>query len=211
MRKVAFSVMVLLSVLTVSILVSASGNVVSGSVYKLKDSKIVSGAEITVVCNNHVEKTSSDYDGSYSVFYSSDECSEGDKVRVTAEKGRLYGRVVETMSDFGLDIDLVIADVFVKKHGNEKPKLQLYGFVDDYDGSVFVHLNNYGKKSDAVLTATLVDTGERYEERLKLKKNGRLLRVFTFDTLKLLPGENVIELFARAGDVSARKYISYSN
>jgi len=191
--------------------VSASDNVVSGTVYKLRDSAVVSGADVTVVCNNNIEKTTSDYDGSYAVFYSAGECSEGDKVKVTAKKGRLYGTTVETMSDFGLEIDLAIADVFVKKVGNEKAKLQLSGFVDDYDQSVFVHLNNYGQKSDATLTVTQLNTGERYEEKLKLKKNDKKLRVFVFESINLIPGENVIELFAQAGGVRARKYISYYN
>ncbi len=117
LKRIAVLIMFLASMLVFPSFASATENVVSGTVYKLKDSSIVAGAEVTVVCNNHVKKTTSDYDGSYVVFYSARECSEGSKVKVTAEKGRLYGKTVETMSDFGLEVDLAIADVFVKKVG----------------------------------------------------------------------------------------------
>ncbi|MEM4266505.1 MAG: hypothetical protein QW404_00415 [Candidatus Nanoarchaeia archaeon] len=192
---------------------SASDNVVSGTIYKLRDSSTVSDASVTVVCNNIVKKTTSDYDGSYVVFYDPAECSEGDKVKVTAKKGRFYGSTVETMTDFGLiiDIDIAVADVFVKRVGNGNPKLQLSGFVDDYSRDVFVRLNNYGAKSDTTLVVTNMETGEQFTETMKLKKNDKVLRVFQFVTMDLVPGENVIELFAKAGDIRSTKYISYYN
>lgn len=191
--------------------VSASDSIVTGTVYKLRDSATVSDASITVVCNNIVQKTTSDYDGSFVVFYDSGECSEGDKVKVTAKKGRLQGNTVETMTYFGLEVDLAIADVFVKRVGVTKPKLQLTGFVDDYSKDVFVNIDNYGAKSDATLTVTQLNTGEQYRETLKLKKNAKLLRVFQFVTMDAVPGENVIELFAQASGVRVTKYISYYN
>ena len=214
MRKFALSVIV--SLLVLSVFAAATENVVSGTVYKKSDSKVVSGAKITVVCNNNVQKTTSDYDGSYSIFYEEGLCEEGSKVKVTAEKGRLKGKTVETMTDFGLDVelgvgDLAIADVFVTKTGVTKPKLQVTGFVDDYSGEIFVKVNNYGAKSDADLIVTQMETGEQQREDLKLSKNAKLLRVFQFATMNLVPGENVIELFVQAGGVRVTKYISYYN
>jgi len=210
LRKIALLV-ILVSSLVCSGFASASDNVVSGTVYMLKDSKFVSGASITVVCNNHVKKAVSDSNGNYNVFYSLGECGRDSKVKITAKKGRLFGSVVETMRDHNVEVDIAIADVFVKKTGTQKPKLQLTGFVDDFTKDVFVRLDNYGGKSDAVLTATLINTGEYYREDLKLGKNEKLLKVFAFGTIDYVAGENVIELFAKAGDFRSIRYISYFN
>lgn len=203
-------ILVLASLLVLSALAAATDNVVSGTVYTLSNSKVVSGADVTVVCNNNIRKTVSAYDGSYSAFYSGGQCDEGSKVKVSAKKGRLIGNTVETMSDFGLQVDLAIADVFFHRIVNN-PKLQMTGFVDDYSKDVFVNINNYGRKTDAKITATLLSTGETQREKLTLGSGAKKLRIFQFGTIDLIPGENVIELFAQAGSSRVTKYISYYN
>lgn len=220
MKRITLLVLFLASFVIVSGFVAACDNVVSGTVYMLRDSRPVADASVTVVCNNNVQKTTSGYDGSYSAFYSREDCPKDSKVKITAKKGRLQGHTVETMKDYGVtvdlgmgseEVDLAIADVFLKRVGSTNPKLQLSGFVDDYTKDVFVRIANYGRNSDATLTATLLSTGETQREDLNLGMGNKKLRVFQFGTIDLVPGENVIELFAQAGNSRATKYISYYN
>jgi hypothetical protein len=208
LRKTSLLMMFLASLLIASSVASACDSVVSGTVYN-KD-KIVPGADVTVVCNNIVKHTVSYSDGSYSAFYTNDECVRDDKVKITARKGKLHGTASATMTDYHLEVDIAIADVFVKKIV-ERAKLQMTGFVDDYSKEVFVRLDNYGKRSDVTLTATLLNTGEQQIESLNMGKGAKKLRVFGFVTIDMVPGENVIELFARAGNERLTKYISYYN
>lgn len=209
-------ILVLVSLLVLSAFAAATDNVVSGTVYILSNSKAVSGADVKVVCNNNIIKTVSADDGSYSAFYSGGQCDEGSKVKVSAKKGRLIGNTVETMSHFGIDVNLgigdlaAVADVFVHRIVNN-PKLQMTGFVDDYSKDVFVNIDNYGRKADATITATLLSTGETQREKLTLSSGAKKLRIFQFGTIDLIPGENIIELFAQAGSSRITKYISYYN
>lgn len=205
MKKIVF--VTLLLVLFSLHVVSATGSVVSGVVYR--DSDTVSGASVKVVCDNHVRKTTSGYDGSYAVFYDPGDCTMDDKIKVSASKGRLFGSSVSMMPGYSAEVDVDISDGHSNKVG--KSKLQLYGFVDDYSREVFVHLNNQGRKSDVSLSATLLNTGEYYREDVDLKKNQRMLRVFSFDTVSLVQGENIIELLAKSKDSRAVKYITYYN
>jgi len=51
----------------------------------------VDGAAVEVTCNGHVNSTTSASDGSYSVSFSSEDCTNGNDVSVSASKDSLSG------------------------------------------------------------------------------------------------------------------------
>ncbi len=64
---------------------------VGGTIYQDNLANGVEGADVEVTCNGNTETTTSDSNGSYSVVFDEDECTNGDAVTVHAEKDALTG------------------------------------------------------------------------------------------------------------------------
>jgi len=71
---------------------STGTTIISGIVYISPNaSNFVSGATVTVDCNEHIQTTTSSATGYYSVSYDEEVCHNGAYLVVSATKGDLYG------------------------------------------------------------------------------------------------------------------------
>jgi hypothetical protein len=70
---------------------AADKTMVTGVIYGSDLSSPISGADVTVVCNENTQTTTSNSDGTYFVFFSQSQCSEDDIAMVTAVKGEASG------------------------------------------------------------------------------------------------------------------------
>jgi len=99
-------------------LVSASNEtLVAGKIYNIKiGNETVADATVEVFCyhnsNAKMKITNSVSDGTYAVWFSADDCGDGDAVNVTARKDNLMGKA-EGIAHFDNLIDLNIAVINV--------------------------------------------------------------------------------------------------
>ncbi len=114
--KKLFSLMIL-SLLVLSIGAVSAKTLIAGKIYNADFSETISGADVTVTCNGHIQTTTSLSDGSYSVTYKetgSGSCDSGDTLSVYASHPD-YGANSKTgvINDdvFGNNWDLAIVNV----------------------------------------------------------------------------------------------------
>jgi hypothetical protein len=94
---------------------TCSGPIVCGKVYLQGTDplQIVSGASVSVDCNDNVLAATTSNEGQYCVCYASDECSADDTVEVTATKGSSSGSNTGVVENGWCGLDIAIVDVFI--------------------------------------------------------------------------------------------------
>lgn len=93
---------------------------IGGTIYNSDFSSTISGATVTVTCNNATDSTTSNANGVYGVAFDVSECTIGDLVTVVAIKDDLSGVESEFVYDFGLTVNLAVVNV---------PMTPEFGFV----------------------------------------------------------------------------------
>ena len=87
--KAALAAIVLSLAITASTLAAPAQTDISGYVYN--NGRTVSGAKVTVVCDNNARHDTTDGSGAYLVHFPAGQCPDGAKVYVTATKSRKGG------------------------------------------------------------------------------------------------------------------------
>jgi hypothetical protein len=80
--------------------------------------QVVSGASVTVVCNNHSKTTTSDSTGAYLVTFSGKNCPDKSQATVVAHKAGKGGVSNGTVNPYGsLDLNVAIINVALPEFG----------------------------------------------------------------------------------------------
>jgi hypothetical protein len=89
---------------------------VGGQVTTMDHVTAVAGANVEVDCNGNIETTTTEYDGSYVVFYDKDDCAYGDTALVTASKDGASGSKSGPVEQWGV-FDVAIVNVSIPEFG----------------------------------------------------------------------------------------------
>jgi hypothetical protein len=79
--------------------------------YITNKGKDIKGAKVSVICNGHALKTTSDASGYYSVSFMAGKCAPGSTVSVTATKGQKGGERNGAVSWNSADLNVALINV----------------------------------------------------------------------------------------------------
>jgi hypothetical protein len=97
MKKIIFAIMALMVLGLVSNVSAITPAAVTGTIYDFDNVTIISGATVTVDCDDNIETTTSDTDGTYYVIFDSLDCTFDAPVTVTATSVEGSGSTTSSM------------------------------------------------------------------------------------------------------------------
>jgi hypothetical protein len=119
MKKLFLTILATLSVallIPAATFAASATTDVTGTV--TNNGNVVSGAKVTVVCDNNSKKTSTDSSGAYLVTFKAANCPDSSKATVVATKGGKGGVSTGTVSKMGsADLNVAIVNVALPEFG----------------------------------------------------------------------------------------------
>ena len=135
MKKALLFVAILTAVMIVSsvsatipICATVETTYVSGTISDQSNGDPISGANVDITCNGHLQSAISDLNGGYSVQYPASECADGDDVSVSATYNGLSGNS-DSVSWYTQNTQIGCLEMIVNVACVDVPLVPEFGFV----------------------------------------------------------------------------------